>query len=299
MAAIDSQDQTPLATQEAAPVQLSKDHVIKIDGKREKSTIETWATVLSALLVVLTFPLSLFFCFKVVAEYQRAIILRMGRLHRNEAMGPGVYFVLPCIDEFFHIDLRTVSFNVPPQGVLTKDSVTVTVDAVVYYRISDPLKASLHVLNYADSTQLLAATTLRNVIGTHNLSEVLTNREALSRSMQVTLDEATEPWGVQVERVEIKDVALPTTMQRAMAAEAEAQREARAKIIAAEGEMNSSRALKEAAEILSSSPSALQLRYLQTLNTISSEKNTTIIFPLPMDLITPFLNRAHNSNQAA
>ncbi|CAM6032209.1 unnamed protein product, partial [Sphagnum compactum] len=206
------------------------------------------------------------------------------------ARGPGVFFVLPCIDNYCKVDLRTISFDVPPQEVLTKDSVTVSVDAVVYYRINDPLKAVVQVANYSHSTRLLAATTLRNVLGTRNLSELLTEREAISHTMQISLDDATDPWGVKVERVEIKDVSLPQNLQRAMAAEAESAREARAKVIAAEGELKASRALKEASEILVESPAALQLRYLQTLTTVASEKNSTIIFPLPIDLIKPFLD---------
>lgn len=222
--------------------------------------------------------------------------------------------MLPCIDNYCKVDLRTVSFDVPPQEVLSKDSVTVSVDAVVYYRISDPLKAVIQVANYSHSTRLLAATTLRNVLGTRNLSELLTEREAISHTMQASLDVATDPWGVKVERVEMyvccfaypstnilhntfpirlyrKDVSLPTALQRAMAAEAEASREARAKVIAAEGEMKSARALKEASDVMCESPAALQLRYLQTLNSIASEKNSTIIFPLPIDLLRGFMTR--------
>ncbi|XP_017482891.1 PREDICTED: band 7 protein AGAP004871-like [Rhagoletis zephyria] len=221
--------------------------------------VEIIATAISIIVMVLTFPISVFVCFKVVSEYERAVIFRMGRLRSGGARGPGVFFVLPCVDDYCKVDLRTVSFDVPPQEVLSKDSVTVTVDAVVYYRISDPLKAVIQVSNYSHSTRLLAATTLRNVLGTRNLSELLTERETISHTMQVSLDEATDPWGVKVERVEIKDVSLPTALQRAMAAEAEAAREARAKVIAAEGEMKSSRALKEASEIISASPSALQV----------------------------------------
>ncbi|TMW49822.1 hypothetical protein DOY81_005099 [Sarcophaga bullata] len=266
----------------------------------EMNCVEILATTISVIIMVLTFPISIFICFKVVSEYERAVIFRMGRLRSGGARGkyhcPGVFFVLPCVDDYCKVDLRTVSFDVPPQEVLSKDSVTVTVDAVVYYRISDPLKAVIQVSNYSHSTRLLAATTLRNVLGTRNLSELLTERETISHTMQMSLDEATDPWGVKVERVEIKDVSLPTALQRAMAAEAEAAREARAKVIAAEGEMKSSRALREASEIISASPSALQLRYLQTLSNISAEKNSTIIFPLPMDLLTPFLNH-HNPPQ--
>ncbi|CAO1360275.1 unnamed protein product, partial [Diamesa tonsa] len=254
--------------------------------------IEVLATVVSIILMILTFPIAIFFCFKVVQEYERAVIFRMGRLRSGGARGPGVFFVLPCVDNYCKVDLRTVSFDVPPQEVLSKDSVTVSVDAVVYYRISDPLKAVIQVANYSHSTRLLAATTLRNVLGTRNLSELLTEREAISHTMQLSLDEATDPWGVKVERVEIKDVSLPTSLQRAMAAEAEAAREARAKVIAAEGEMKASRALKEAADVMAESPAALQLRYLQTLNSIAGEKNSTIIFPLPIDLISAFMNFA-------
>ncbi|XP_026473427.1 band 7 protein AGAP004871-like isoform X2 [Ctenocephalides felis] len=252
--------------------------------------VEILATIGSVFILVVTFPVSIFFCFKVVQEYERAVIFRLGRLRSGEARGPGIFFVLPCIDEYCKVDLRTVSFDVPPQEVLSKDSVTVSVDAVVYYRINEPLNAVVKVANYSHSTRLLAATTLRNVLGTRNLSELLSEREAISNAMQAALDEATDPWGVKVERVEIKDVSLPTQLQRAMAAEAEAAREARAKVIAAEGEMKSSRALREAAEVMADSPAALQLRYLQTLSTISAEKNSTIIFPLPLDIIGPFMN---------
>uniref|UniRef100_A0A6M2E055 Putative prohibitins and stomatins of the pid superfamily protein n=1 Tax=Xenopsylla cheopis TaxID=163159 RepID=A0A6M2E055_XENCH len=221
--------------------------------------VEILATIGSIFILVLTFPVSIFFCFKVVHEYERAVIFRLGRLRSGDARGPGIFFVLPCIDEYCKVDLRTVSFDVPPQEVLSKDSVTVSVDAVVYYRINEPLNAVVKVANYSHSTRLLAATTLRNVLGTRNLSELLSEREAISNAMQAALDEATDPWGVKVERVEIKDVSLPTQLQRAMAAEAEAAREARAKVIAAEGEMKSSRALREAAEVMADSPGALQL----------------------------------------
>lgn len=253
--------------------------------------IEILVTVGSIILLVCTFPLSLFYSFKVVQEYERAVIFRLGRLRTGGARGPGIFFIIPCIDTYCKVDLRTVSFDVPPQEVLTRDSVTVTVDAVVYYYIANPRSAIVNVTNYSHSTQLLAATTLRNVLGTRNLSEILSEREAISHTMQASLDEATDPWGVKVERVEIKDVRLPVQLQRAMAAEAEAAREARAKVIAAEGEMKASRALKEAADVIAESPAALQLRYLQTLNTISSEKNSTIIFPLPLDIVTPFLTK--------
>jgi erythrocyte band 7 integral membrane protein len=223
-------------------------------------------------------------CIKVVQEYERAVIFRLGRLVKGGARGPGIFFVIPCIDTYRKIDLRTVTFDVPPQEILTKDSVTVAVDAVVYYRISNATVAVSNVEDYGRSTRLLAATTLRNVLGTRNLSECLSERESISHAMQTSLDSATDPWGVKVERVEVKDVRLPLNMQRAMAAEAEASRDARAKVIAAEGEQKASRALKEAADVIMDSPAALQLRYLQTLSSIAAEKNSTIIFPIPMEL---------------
>nr|XP_023012789.1 band 7 protein AGAP004871-like isoform X1 [Leptinotarsa decemlineata] len=250
------------------------------------SCVEIVATVGSVILMIVTLPFSLFWCFKVVQEYERAVIFRLGRLRSGGARGPGIFFVLPCLDSYCKVDLRTISFDVPPQEALTKDSVTVTVDAAVYYRIQDPLNAVVKVSNYSNSTRLLAMTTLRNILGTRSLAEILSDREAISHAMQTSLDIATDPWGVKVERVEIKDVSLPQQLQRAMAAEAEASREARAKVIAAEGEMKASRALKEASDVINESPVALQLRYLQTLNNISAEKNSTIIFPLPIDLIS-------------
>ncbi|XP_033643323.1 mechanosensory protein 2-like [Asterias rubens] len=239
----------------------------------------------------ITFPISLCFVFRTVQEYERAVIFRAGRLLPGGAKGPGLFFILPCIDEFRVIDLRTLSFDVPPQEILSKDSVTVTVDAVVYFRVQNPTMSVVNVENFKRSTELLAATTLRNVLGTKTLAEVLSSRESISSHMQSVLDEATDPWGVKVERVEIKDVRLPLQLQRAMAAEAEASREARAKVIAAQGEQNASRALKEAADIIAEAPNALQLRYLQTLQTISAEKNSTIIFPLPIDLLSSWIEK--------
>ncbi|CAH8663287.1 unnamed protein product [Schistosoma guineensis] len=246
---------------------------------------------ISYLFILITFPFSLFFCIKVVAEYERAVIFRLGRILPKGARGPGLFFIAPCIDSIRKVDLRTVTFDVPPQEVLTKDSVTVAVDAVVYYRIYNPVVAITNVEDADRSTRLLAATTLRNVLGTKNLAEILSERESISTSMQTMLDDATDPWGVKVERVEVKDVRLPVQLQRAMAAEAEATREARAKVIAAEGEEKSSVALKQAADVIKTSPFALQLRYLQTLSAISAEKNSTIIFPLPIDMLVNLFHR--------
>uniref|UniRef100_A0A914W4U4 Band 7 domain-containing protein n=1 Tax=Plectus sambesii TaxID=2011161 RepID=A0A914W4U4_9BILA len=245
-------------------------------------------TALSWILVVITMPFSLFFCLKIVQEYERAVIFRLGRLVSGGAKGPGLFFILPCIDTYRKVDLRVVSFDVPPQEILTKDSVTVSVDAVVYFRISDPCVSITNVEDAPRSTRLLAQTTLRNVLGTKTLAETLSDREHIAEVMKNNLDEGTDPWGVKVERVELKDVRIPREMQRSMAAEAESTREARAKVIAAEGEQKASRALKEAADVMADSPGALQLRYLQTLTTISAEKNSTIIFPFPMDLLAGF-----------
>merc|ERR1712083_767168 len=244
----------------------------------------------SYFLVFLTFPLSIWGCVKVVQEYERAVIFRLGRLKSGGAKGPGLFFIVPCIDNYRCVDLRTGAFDVPPQEILTRDSVTVSVDAVVYYQVSNPLAAICNNDDYNRSTRLLAATTLRNVLGTKNLSEILSERETIGDTMHKALEAATDPWGVHVDRVEIKDVRLPQQMQRAMAAEAESTRDARAKVIASEGEQKAAKALKEAADVISQSPAALQLRYLQTLNSISAEKNSTIIFPLPMELVGAFSN---------
>ncbi|XP_068248124.1 band 7 protein AGAP004871-like isoform X5 [Palaemon carinicauda] len=245
-------------------------------------------TGLSWILVLVTMPFSFFVCFKVVQEYERAVIFRLGRLLQGGSKGPGIFFILPCIESYSKVDLRTSVFDVPPQEVLTKDSVTVSVDAVVYYRVSNATVSVANVENAHHSTRLLAQTTLRNMLGTKNLHEILGDRESISCDMQTYLDGPTNDWGIKVERVELKDVRLPVQLQRAMAAEAEAAREARAKVIAAEGEQKASRALKEAADVISLSPAAIQLRYLQTLNTISAEKNSTIIFPLPIELLRQF-----------
>lgn len=249
-------------------------------------------TIISYLVVLFTLPLSAFFCLKVVQEYERAVIFRLGRLKHGGARGPGIFFIIPCIESFKKIDLRVVSFDVPPQEILSKDSVTVSVDAVIYFRISNATVSVINVEDAARSTKLLAQTTLRNFLGTRTLAEMLSSRDAISMQMQAALDEATDPWGVKVERVEIKDVRLPIQLQRAMAAEAEAARAAGAKIIAAEGEQLASRALADAADVIATSPCAIQLRYLQTLNSTSSEKNNTIIFPFPTELIAKFIQSA-------
>jgi len=261
------------------------------EDERVDSACSVLLTIFAVFLVVITFPISLFMCIKVVKEYERAVIFRLGRIKKGGAQGPGLFFIIPCIDQCVVVDLRTVSFDVPPQEILTKDSVTVDVDAVVYYNIRNPMAAVCNVSNYSKSTKLLASTTLRNILGTKTLAELLSEREAIAGGLKTMIDTATDPWGIDIERVEVKDVRLPKNMQRAMAAEAEATREARAKVIAAEGEQKASRALKEASDIISESPAALQLRYLQTLSTISIEKNSTIVFPIPIEMFAKFLKK--------
>jgi len=257
-------------------------------------------TIVSLFLIVASLPLSLVCVVKVVQEYERAVIFRLGRLLTGGARGPGVFFVIPCVDVYEKIDMRSQTFEIPPQEILTKDSVTVFVNAIMYYKVANPIHAVANVDDYSGSARLLAATTLRNVLGTMTLGDILCQRESIAREMKSTLDEGTEPWGVMVERVEVKDVRVPEQLQRAMAAEAEAAREARAKVIAAEGEHKASRALRQAAEVIMDSPAALQLRYLQTLNSISAENNSTIIFPVPIDIMSNFMqmnNDQHHQKQ--
>merc|ERR1712189_82754 len=235
------------------------------------------------------FPIGLCTGIKIVQEHERAVIFRLGKLHnRQGAVGPGIFCINVCTDEYIKVDMRTVSFDIPPQQILTKDSVTIAVDAVVYYKITNANASVQRVENAAASTRMLAQTTLRNILGLRTLQGILSDREAIASELLKILDEATDPWGITVERVEVKDVRLPQQLQRAMAAEAEATREARAKVIAAEGEQKASRALKEASDIISESPAALQLRYLQTLTAISAEKNSTIVFPIPIELMAQF-----------
>ncbi|KAL1248594.1 hypothetical protein QQF64_021912 [Cirrhinus molitorella] len=266
--------------------------ILQSDGDQSRSSgfCGYLLTFFAFLFVFLTFPVSIWFCMKIVQEYERAVIFRLGRL-LGGAKGPGLFWIIPCVDTFRKVDLRTVSFDIPPQEVLTKDSVTIMVDAVVYYRIFNPTVSITKVENANHATQMLAQTTLRNMLGTKSLADILKDREEMSDQMEAVLYAASKNWGIKVERVELKDVKLPTTLQRAMAAEAEATRDARAKVIAAEGEMKASRALKEAANVMSESPSALQLRYMQTLTEIASERNSTIVFPLPLDLISNFMKR--------
>ncbi len=225
---------------------------------------------------------------RITAEYERGVVFRLGRL--IDLRGPGLFLIIPYgIDRLVKIDLRTVTLEVPPQEVITHDNVTIKVNAVIYFKVVNPRDAVTKVLNFVNATSQIAQTTLRSVLGQSSLDELLANREKINASLQRIIDEQTEPWGVKVSTVEIKDVELPQTMQRAMAKQAEAEREKRAKIIHAEGEFVAARQLTEAATVIAREPSALQLRYLQTLTEIGVEKNTVIVFPMPIDLVEPLL----------
>ena len=224
---------------------------------------------------------------KILNEYERGVIFRLGRL--ISAKGPGIIFLIPLVDKMQKVSLRLVTLDIPPQDVITRDNVSIQVNAVVYYRVMDANNAIVEVENYAYATTQLAQTTLRSVCGQAELDELLAEREKISLRLQEILDKDTDPWGIKVSKVEIKHIDLPPEMQRAMAKQAEAERERRAKVIHAEGEHQASAKLAEAASVLSKDPTALQLRYLQTLSEIATEKNSTMIFPIPIDLITPFL----------
>jgi len=220
---------------------------------------------------------------KIVQEYERGVIFRLGRL--VGAKGPGLFFIIPFIDRMVKVDLRVVTLDVPAQECITRDNVTVKVNAVVYFRVVEPNNAIVQVEDYKRATWQIAQTTLRNVIGQSELDELLAHRERINTKLQQIIDEQTEPWGIKVSIVEIKDVELPATMQRAMARQAEAEREKRAKIIHAEGEFQAAQTLAQAAETIGRVPAAIQLRYLQTLTEIATEKNSTIIFPVPVEFL--------------
>ncbi len=234
---------------------------------------------------------------RVVQQYERGVIFILGRL--TGAKGPGLFWVPPMITRMIKVDLRIVTLNVPPQEVITRDNVTIKVTAVIYFYVVDPSAAVVNVMNFIQATTQIGQTTLRNVLGQGELDELLAQRARMNQELQTIIDEHTERWGVKVTAVEIKDIELPTTMQRAMAKQAEAEREKRAKVIHAQGELQASAQLAQAAGVISSQPSALQLRYLQTLTEIAVEKNSTIIFPLPLDLVQPFLDMANHHNESA
>ena len=223
---------------------------------------------------------------KIAREYERGIVFRLGRLLR--AKGPGVIFLIPIVDRMIRIDLRVVTLDVPRQEMMTRDNVSVTVDAVVYFRVVNPENAIVKVENFKKATFLLAQTTLRSVLGQHELDELLSQRDRINQQLQHVIDEGTEPWGIKVALVEVRDVVLPETMKRVMARQAEMERERRAKVINAEGEYQAAEKLVLAAEKIAVQPIALQLRFLQALTEVASEHNSTIVFPLPIDLLTPF-----------
>jgi regulator of protease activity HflC (stomatin/prohibitin superfamily) len=230
------------------------------------------------------------FFVRILREYERGVVFRLGRLLPQK--GPGVVFLIPIVDRIVKVDLRTITLNIPPQEVITKDNVPARVNAVAYFRIVDPKAAIVQIENFIVATSQIAQTTLRSVLGQHTLDELLSEREKINAILQGIIDEQTAPWGIKVSVVEVKDVEIPAEMQRAMARQAEAERERRAKIINAEGEFQASERLKDAALVIEEHPIALQLRYLQTLLEIGGSNSSTIIFPAPIDLIKPFLERA-------
>jgi regulator of protease activity HflC (stomatin/prohibitin superfamily) len=247
--------------------------------------------VVAVLFLVLLFLVS---AIKVAREYERGIVFRLGRL-LPEPKGPGLFILIPIVDRMVKVDLRTITLNIPPQEVITKDNVPARVNAVAYFRIVEPKNAIVQIENFMVATSQIAQTTLRSVLGQHLLDELLSERDKINAILQGIIDEATSPWGIKVSIVEVKDVEIPSGMQRAMARQAEAERERRAKVINAEGEFQASERLKDAALVIEEHPIALQLRYLQTLLELGSSQSTTIVFPAPIDLLTPFLERSKSS----
>ncbi|MFC2012001.1 slipin family protein [Chloroflexota bacterium] len=241
------------------------------------------AIIVLAVIVILSMTI------KIVPEYERGVLFRLGRLVGQR--GPGLFFIIPFVDRMIKVDLRVVTMDVPSQEVITKDNVTVRVNAVVYFRVVNPEDSVVKVLDHIRATSQISQTTLRNVLGQSELDELLSQREMLNQKLTQIIDEHTDPWGVKVSTVEIKEVELPEQMQRMMAAQAEAERERRAKIIHAEGEYQASEQLAKAGAVIAKEPTTLQLRYLQTLTEVASEKNSTLIFPIPIDLISMFVNR--------
>jgi regulator of protease activity HflC (stomatin/prohibitin superfamily) len=225
---------------------------------------------------------------RIVNEYERGVVFRLGRVDPANVKGPGLRILVPFIDRMYKVDLRTVTMDVPPQEVITKDNVTIKVNAVVYFNVMNPVDAVIRIANHLTATSLIAQTTLRNILGQHELDEILAEREKIGQALQKIIDESTDAWGVKVTSVEIKDIELPEVMRRAMARQAEAERERRAKIIAADGEFQASQKIHEAAQIMEQTKTALQLRYLQTLVEIGAENSTTVVFPLPMEFLNAF-----------
>jgi regulator of protease activity HflC (stomatin/prohibitin superfamily) len=246
-------------------------------------------------IVVLVVIIILSMAIKIVPEYERGVLFRLGRLVGQR--GPGLFVIIPFVDRMVKADLRVITMDVPSQEVITKDNVTVRVNAVVYFRVVNPQDAVVKVLDHIRATSQISQTTLRNVLGQSELDELLTQREMLNQRLTQIIDEHTDPWGVKVSTVEIKEVELPEQMKRMMAAQAEAERERRAKIIHAEGEFQASERLADAGAVIAREPTTLQLRYLQTLTEIASEKNSTLIFPLPIDLLSAFIKRGNSDEK--
>ena len=247
--------------------------------------VNLFAWIIAFALVVIIFGSAV----RILYEYERGVVFRLGRF--VGVKGPGLRFIIPIVNRLAKVSLRTVAMDVPSQDVITKDNVSVKVNAVLYFRVVHPEKALIEVENYLYATSQLAQTSLRSVLGQSELDELLAHRDQINQELQIILDRQTDPWGVKIANVEIKHVDLPTEMQRAMARQAEAERERRSKVIHAEGEFQASQKLADAAKVISTESGALQLRFLQTLTEISAEKNSTIIFPIPLDLIRPFLEK--------
>jgi regulator of protease activity HflC (stomatin/prohibitin superfamily) len=249
-------------------------------------SLSSWLVPLAVLAIILLPQIV-----RILREYERGVIFRLGKLHRLGAKGPGLILLIPFVDRMVRMDLRVVTIDVPKQEIMTRDNVPATVDAVVYFRVIDPVASVVKVENFLKATSLIAQTTLRSVLGQAPLDDLLSQRESINLKLQEIIDRQTEPWGIKVTAVEVKDVALPDTMKRAMAKQAEAERERRAKIVNAEGEFQAAEKMVQAAAMISVQPIALQLRFLQTMREISSEHNTTTFLPVPIDLFSPFLKK--------
>ena len=253
------------------------------------------AALIILAVVAFIFVLFLTSAIKVAREYERGIVFRLGRL-LPEPKGPGLFILIPIVDRMVRVDLRTITLNIPPQEIITKDNVPARVNAVAYFRIVDPNAAIVQIENFMVASSQIAQTTLRAVLGQHLLDELLSERDKINAILQEIIDEATTPWGIKVARVEVKDLEIPASMQQAMARQAEAERERRAKIINAEGEFQAAERLKDASLVIEEHPVALQLRYLQTLLELGSSQSTTIVFPAPIDLISPFINKGSSQS---
>src|ERR1051325_2591350 len=253
------------------------------------------AAVIAIVVVFFLLVLFLLSALRVAREYERGVVFRLGRL-LDPPKGPGLFILIPVIDRMVKVDLRTITLNVPPQEVITKDNVPVRVNAVAYFRIVEPMNAIVQVENFMVATSQIAQTTLRSVLGQHMLHELLSERDKINAILQEIIDESTAPWGIKVSIVEVKDVEIPAGMQRAMARQAEAERERRAKIINAEGEFQAAEKLKDARLVIEGHPTALQLRYLQTLLELGSSQSTTIVFPAPIDVFRPFIEKANSGS---